>query len=160
VLFVFVVLSCERRRVVHFNVTANPSEAWTALQLVNAFPNDTAPKYLMRDRDSTYGATFRKRVKNMGIDQVVSAPQSPWQNPYVERLIGSVRRECIDHVIVLGENHLRRILKLYFAYYNASRTHLALGKDAPLTRPVETTGKVVALPQVGGLHHRYRRLAA
>jgi putative transposase len=107
VLFVFVVLSVDRRRIVHFNVTASPSAAWTGQQIVNAFPGDTAPRFLMRDRDGVYGIAFRERVKNMGIEEVVSAPRSPWQNPYVERLIGSVRRECLDHAIVLGENHLR-----------------------------------------------------
>jgi putative transposase len=109
VLFVFVVLSCARRRILHFNVTASPSAAWTAQQIVNAFPNESVPKYLMRDRDAIYGDAFRSRVTNMGVEHVVSAPRSPWQNPYVERLIGSIRRECLDHVVVLGENHLRRI---------------------------------------------------
>jgi putative transposase len=160
VLFVFVVLSSDRRRVVHFNVTANPSAKWTAQQIVNAFPNDTAPRFLMRDRDSIYGALFRERVKNMGIEEVVSAARSPWQNPYVERLIGSIRRECVNHVIVLGENHMRQILKSYFAYYNASRTHLSLAKDTPVGRGIERRGEVLVLPQVGGLHHRYSRLAA
>jgi transposase InsO family protein len=160
VLFVFVVLSCDRRRVVHFNVTAHPGASWTALQIVNAFPELSAPRFLMRDRDAIYGALFRERVENMGIEEVVSAPRSPWQNPYVERLIGSIRRECLDHVIVLGENHLRRVLKAYFAYYNESRTHLSLEGDAPVPRFPEKTGKVIALPLAGGLHHRYSRLAA
>jgi putative transposase len=160
VLFVFVVLSTGRRRVVHFNVTPHPSAEWTAQQMVNAFPDETAPEFLMRDRDAIYGAVFAKRVRNMGIAEVVSAPRSPWQNPYVERLIGSIRRECVDHVIVLGENHLRRILTSYFTYYNESRTHLSLAKDAPVPRLVEKAGQVIAVPQVGGLHHRYSRLAA
>jgi transposase InsO family protein len=160
VLFVFVVLSCDRRRVVHFNVTAHPSAGWAAQQIVNAFPEATAPRYLMRDRDGVYGSVFRERVKTMGIEEVMSAPRSPWQNPYAERLIGSIRRECVDHVIVLGENHLRRILTSYFAYYNESRTHLTLAKDAPVPRPVEKAGRVIAVPEVGGLHHRYARLAA
>ncbi len=114
----------------------------------------------MRDRDGIYGAAFRRRVTNMGIEEVVSAPRSPWQNPYVERLFGSIRRECLDHIIVLGENHLRRVLRSYVAYYNESRTHLSLAKDAPDRRAVEWHGKVIALPRVGGLHHRYSRLAA
>lgn len=160
VLFVFVVLSCDRRRIVHFNVTANPSADWAAQQIVNAFPGDIAPRFLMRDRDGIYGAAFRRRVTNMGIEEVVSAPRSPWQNPYVERLFGSIRRECLDHIIVLGENHLRRVLRSYVAYYNESRTHLSLAKDAPDRRAVERHGKVIALPRVGGLHHRYSRLAA
>ena len=160
VLFVFVVLSCDRRRVIHFNVTANPSAQWTAQQIVRSFPGDSLPRYLMRDRDAIYGRAFSERVAHLGLEEVVTAARSPWQNAYVERLIGSIRRECLDHVIVLGENHLRRTLKSYFDYYKRSRTHLALGQDAPVTRAVERRGKVVALPQVGGLHHRYARLAA
>jgi putative transposase len=160
VLFVFVVLSCDRRRIVHFNVTASPSAEWTAQQIVNALPDDIAPRFLMRDRDGIYGAAFRQRVTNMGIEQIVSAPRSPWQNPYIERLFGSIRRECLDHVIVLGENHLRRVLRSYVAYYNESRMHLSLAKDAPDRRAVERHGKVVALSRVGGLHHRYSRLVA
>jgi putative transposase len=158
--FVVVVLSCDRRRVLHFNVTHHPTAEWTAQQIVNAFPDDTAPRFLTRDRDAIYGSAFRRRVENLGIEEVVSAPRSPWQNPYVERLIGSIRRECTDHLIVFGENHLRRILTSYFVYYNRSRTHLALAGDAPVSRPIETTGDVVALPMVGGLHHRYVRRAA
>jgi transposase InsO family protein len=158
VLFVFDVLSVGRRRVAHFNVTSNPSAWRTALQMVNAFPEDTAPR--TRDRDSIYGGVFRDRVAHMGIQEVVSAPRSPWQNPYVERLIGSIRRECTNHVIVLGEQHLRCVLKSYFAYYNRSRTHLSLANDAPVPRSVETSGTVIAAPEVGGLHHRYSRLAA
>ena len=117
---------------------------------------------MIRDRDGIYGEKFQGRVEGMGIEQVLTAPRSPWQNPYAERIVGSVRRECLDHVIVLGEQHLYRILKSYFAYYHRSRTHLSLGKDAPEPRPIQPTtmGKVVALPEVGGLHHRYERLAA
>jgi transposase InsO family protein len=160
VLFVFVVLSVDRRRLVHFNVTASPSAAWTGQQIANAFPGDTAPRFLMRDRDGAYGVAFRERVKNMGIEEVARAPRSPWQNPYVERLIGSIRRECVDHVIVLGEHHLRRIMTSYVAYYNEHRTHLSLAKDAPVPRSVEKVGSVIATPHVGGLHHRYSRIAA
>jgi len=116
----------------------------------------------MRDRDRIYGATFRDRLAGIGIEEVLSAPRSPWQNPFVERLIGSIRRECLDHVIVLGERHLLRILATYFAYYHRSRTHLSLTKDAPESRAVMSpeTGEVVELPEVGGLHHRYERRAA
>ena len=162
VLFVFLVLAHHRRRVVHFNVTEHPTAHWTAQQLVEAFPNDTAPSYLLRDRDAVYGDAFRQRVKGMGIGEVLTAPSSPWQNPFVERLIGSVRRECLDHVLVLSEPHLRRILTAYFAYHHRARTHLSLDKDAPDVRPVERpeAGRVVALPEVGGLHHRYVRQAA
>jgi putative transposase len=162
VLYVFVVLAHDRRRVLHFNVTQNPTAAWTAQQIVEAFPEASAPKYLMRDRDQIYGATFRDRLAGMGIEEILSAPRAPWQNPFVERLIGSVRRECLDHAIVLGERHLRRILASYFAYYHRSRTHLSLGKDPPASRAVmlPETGEVVELPEVGGLHHRYERRAA
>jgi Integrase core domain len=135
---------------------------WTAQQIVAAFPDDSAPSYLLRDRDQVYGQHFRHRVKGMGIDEVLTAPHSPWQNPFAERLIGSIRRECLNHVLVLGEAHLRRILACYFEYYHQSRTHLALDKDAPEFRPIElpATGKIVQRPQVGGLRHRYLRQAA
>ncbi len=118
-----VILSHRRRKVVHFNVTTNPMAEWTAQQIVETFPWDTAPKYLLRDRDSIYGAYFRQRVKNMGIKEVITAPQSPWQNPFVERLIGFIRRDCLDHVIVLNGSHLSRILSSYFDYYQYDRTH-------------------------------------
>ncbi len=163
ILFAFVVLSLDRREIVHFNVTQHPTARWTAQQIVEAFPLDTAPKYMMRDRDSAYGNYFVHRVASMGIKEVKSAPHSPWQNPYVERVIGSIRRECIDHVVVLNEWHLCRILRSYLDYYNSSRTHLSLNKDSPEPRPVHspTMGDVVELPEVGGLHHRYeRRIAA
>ena len=154
------VLLHARRRVVHFNVTSNPTAAWTAQQMVEAFPEDTAPRFLIRDRDGIYGAEFIARVKGMGIEEVPTAPRSPWQNPFVERMIGSIRRDCLDHVVVLGEDHLRRILGSYFDYH--ARTHLSLAKDPPTPREVEPAekGRVVALPMVGGLHHRYARRAA
>src|SRR5438445_5210031 len=136
VLFVFVVLAHERRRVLHFNVTEHPTAAWTAQQIVDAFPDDSAPSYLLRDRDSVYGHVFRQRVKRMGVGEVLTAPQSPWQNPFAERLIGSIRRECLNHVLILGERHLRRTLARYFAYYHRARTHLSLAKDAPHGRPI------------------------
>jgi putative transposase len=162
VLFVLVVLAHHRRRVLHFNVTEHPSAAWTAQQLVDAFPDDSAPAYLLRDRDRVYGHAFRHRAKGMGIREVLTAPQSPWQNPFVERLIGSIRRECLDHVLVLSERHLRRILTRYFVYYHRARTHLALDKDAPDRRPIEPPelGRIIQIPEVGGLHHRYVRRAA
>jgi putative transposase len=162
VLFVLVVLAHHRRRVLHFNVTEHPTAHWTAQQIVDAFPNDGAPLYLLRDRDGVYGHVFQQRVKGMGIAELLTAPQSPWQNPFAERLIGSVRRECLNHILVLSEWHLRRILIRYFAYYHRTRTHLSLDKDAPDVRPVElpNAGRIVAIPEVGGLHHRYVRLAA
>jgi len=162
VLYVFLVLSHDRRRVLHWNVTSDPGAHWTAQQIIEAFPEDTAPKYMMRDRDGIYGDHFRRRVESLGIEGVLSAPRSPWQNPYVERIVGSIRRECLDHVIILNERHLRRILTAYFAHYHKSRTHLSLGKDAPEPRAVQppTIGKIGALPEVGGLHHRYERRAA
>jgi putative transposase len=161
-LYVFVVLAHERRRIVHCNVTDAPCASWTGQQVINAFPYETAPRYLHRDRDAIYGSEFISRVRSMGIAQVVSAAHSPWQNPYVERVIGSLRRECTDHVIVTGAAHLRRVLREYVAYYNADRTHVALDKDSPATRPVlpPGRGRVIALPRVGGLHHRYDRRAA
>ena len=161
VLFTFVVLRHDRRRVVHFNVTAHPTAEWTAQQIVEAFPEDHAPRFLIRDRDSIYGAFFQERVKHMGIEQVVTTYRSPWQSPYVERLIGSIRRECLNHFIVLNERHLLRILRAYFDYYNYARAHLSLDQNSPFEREVEPPdlGKILAIPQVGGLHHRYRRAA-
>ncbi len=162
VLFVFVVLAHDRRRVLHFNVTEHPTAAWTAQQIVDAFPDDSAPSYLLRDRDSVYAHVFRQRVKGMGVGEVLTAPHSPWQNPFAERLIGSIRRECLNHVLVLGERHLRRTLARYFAYYHRARTHLSLDKDAPHGRPIERPelGRVIPIREVGGLHHRYVRRAA
>ena len=162
VLFVLVVLAHHRRRVVHFNVTEHPTARWTAQQIVDTFPDDSAPSYLLRDRDQVYGEQFRHRVKGLGIDEVLTAPHRPWQNPFAERLIGSIRRECLDHVVVLGDRHLRRILTAYFAYYHRARTHLSLDKDAPDGRSIEPAGcgTIVTIPEVGGLHHRCVRRAA
>jgi len=162
VLYVFVVLRHDRRQVVHFNVTTNPHAVWTAQQVVDAFPYEEAPRFLIRDRDGIYGDYFTKRVDSMGIEEVLIAPRSPWQNPYCERVIGSIRRECLDHVIVLNEKHLHRILTEYFEYYHNCRPHLSLDRNSPTPRCVESPseGEVVAVPQVGGLHHRYTRRAA
>jgi transposase InsO family protein len=161
-LFVFVVLSHQRRHAIHFNVTAHPTAEWTARQIAEAFPWDSAPRYLLHDRDCIYGAAFHQRVGEMGILEVLTAPRAPWQNAYAERFIGSLRRECLDHIIIFNEASLKRILKTYFEYYEHSRTHLSLGKDAPASRPLQhlELGRVIALPQVGGLHHRYERRAA
>lgn len=162
VLFVFVVLLHHRRQIVHFNITEHPPAAWTAQQVIDAFPYDAAPRWLLRDRDAIYGEAFRQRVAGMGIEEVLSAPSSPWQNPYAERLIGSIRRDCLNHVVVLGEQHLRRVLTGYLAYYQGSRTHLSLAKDAPTPRRVQgvTEGDVIAFREVGGLHHHYERRTA
>jgi putative transposase len=160
-LYGFVVLRHERREIVHFAVTANPTAAWTARQVTEAFPWDEAPRYLLRNRDGIYGREFIARVKAMGIEEVVSAPRSPWQNPYVGRVIGSIRRECFDHVIVLGEDHLRRLLRSYVSYYHADSVHQSLQQRPPHGRDVERVdnGRIVSLPRVGGLHHRYTRAA-
>ena len=162
VLYVFIVLSHDRREVVYFNATEHPTASWTAQQIVEAFPFDSAPRYLQRDRDAIYAKKVQRRIKSLGIDHVISAPRSPWQNPYVERVIGSIRRDCLAHVIVFNERHLRRMLRDYFNYYHMCSTHLSLNKDSPKPRAVEseTLGNIVALPQVGGLHHRYTRAAA
>jgi putative transposase len=161
VLYCFIVLLHGRRKVVHFNVTANPTAEWAAQQIIEAFPDDTAPRYLLRDRDSIYGEEFRSRVKGMQVEEVVTAPHSPYQNPYAERVIGSIRRECLDHLIVLNEDHLRKILRDYFIYYHGSRPHQSLERNSPIPREIEhpSQGKIIAIPQVGGLHHRYRRAA-
>lgn len=160
--FAFVILDHDRRRPVHFAVTANPTAEWTARQLSEAFPWDNIPKYLLRDRHAVYGQIFSKTAKWMGIHEILTAPRSPWQNAFVERMIGSIRRECLDHVIVFDEVGLRRILKDYFEYYERYRTHLSLEKDAPVSRPVEppSLGSVTQIPKLGGLHHLYTRKAA
>ncbi len=162
VLFVLVLLSHHRRRIVHLRITAHPTAEWTAQQIIEAFPDDTAPRWLLRDRDAIYGELFRRRVAGMGIDDVVTSPSSPWHNPYVERLLGSIRRECLDHLMVLNETHLRRTLARYLSYYHGARTHLPLATDAPIPRLIQavTDGAVIAFPEVGGLHHRYDRRAA
>ena len=161
VLYVFLVLRHERRRLVHFNVTTNPTAQWAAQQILGAFPFEEAPRFLLRDRDSIYGEYFRDRVQHMGIEEVLIAPRAPWQNPYAERVIGSIRRECLDHVIVLNENHLHRILVEYFEYYHEARAHLSLKRNSPIPRSVQPVGqgRVVAKAYLGGLHHCYTRAA-
>jgi putative transposase len=161
VLYVFLVLRHDRRRVVHFRVTTNPYAEWAAQQIVEAFPYETAPRFLIRDRDDIYGDYFTERVEGMGIEEVLIAARSPWQNPYCERVIGSIRRECLDHMIVLNERHLYRVLADYLDYDHHSRPHLSLDRNSPTPRDVESPslGEVVSIPQVGGLHHRYARAA-
>jgi len=143
-------------------VTENPTAAWTAQQVVEAFPEETAPRYLIRDRDGIYGHDFTTRVDGLGIQQVPISTRSPCQNCYAERMIGSIRRECLNHVIVINEWHLRRILKSCFSYYHGWRTHLSLDKDTPESRPVQDlqAGRIIQVREVGGLHHRYERAAA
>jgi putative transposase len=136
-LYALIVLGHDRRRVIHFNVTQYPTQAWLSRQLTEAFPWDTAPRYLLRDRDTSYGPAFRNRVQAMGIEEIVTAPRSPWQNPYVERLIGSIRRECLDHIIIFNERHLRGVLSSYFQYHHRIRTHLSLDKDCPQPRRIQ-----------------------
>jgi putative transposase len=162
VLYVFLVLAHERRKILHFNITEAPSASWTAQQMVEAFPYTIAPHYLLRDRDAIYGTDFTRRVEGLGLEQKLIAPRSPWQNPMVERIIGSIRRECLDHIIVLNAQHLRQVLSDYLAYYHHDRSHRSLDQDCPFCRPVETPdqGNIVALPRLGGLHHRYTRQAA
>jgi len=162
VLFVLVLLAHERRRVVHFNSTEHPTARWTAQQVVEAFPWEEAPRDLLHDRDRIDGASFRQRVQHMGIAEVLIAPCSPWQNPYVERLIGSIRRECLDHVMVLHERHLQRLLTEYLQYDHHWRTHRALEMDCPVSRPVQRLelGLIREVAEVGGLHHHDERRAA
>src|SRR6202161_4755440 len=161
-LYVVVILAHDRRRIIHTAVTEHPPAAWLSRQVTEAFPWDTAPRYLLRDRDASYDQHFRSRVEAMGIAEVVTAPRSPWQNAYVERVTGSIRRECLDHIVIFNERHLRRVLSSYVDYYHGTRTHLSLVKDCPDPRPIQPrgVGRVVAIPKVGGLHHRYQRLAA
>ena len=157
-----VVLTHGRRRLVHFNVTEHPTAEWTARQLLEACALEEGPRYLIRDRDQVYGERFSHQARTLDIQEAVTAPRSPWQNAYAERVIGSIRRECLDHVVVIGERHLREILSKYVDYYNGTRTHLSLSKDAPKPRTLQlpSQGRVVRVPRVGGLHYEYRRRAA
>jgi hypothetical protein len=157
-LHTFLVLGHRRRRLLWFAVTRNPTAEWLARQITEAFPWDSTPKYLIRDNDRVFGVAFRARVRAMGIRDRPTSFHSPWQNGYVERLIGSIRRECLDHLVVFNGEHLRRILAKYAIYYNEVRTHVSLGKDAPRPRPIQRFGDIVAYPILGGLHHRYARI--
>jgi hypothetical protein len=158
-LYGLVILRLGRRWLVWTNVTRNPTAEWIAQQITEAFPWDAAPRYIIRDRDTAYGVVVTRRLRAMGIRDRPIAPRSPWQNGHVERLIGSIRRECLDHVVVLGESHLRDLLANYRTYYNEARTHVALGKDAPLHRPVQTVGRIASVSWLGGLQHQYVRMA-
>jgi len=161
VLYCFIILDHHRRRIIHFNVTPNPTAKWTAQQIIEAFPYDTPPRFLLRDRDSVYGDVFRWRVKGMGIEEVITAYRSPWQNPFCERVIGSIRRDCLDHMILFSEGSLRRIMAEYIRYYNGSRAHMSLQGNSPIPREVEppSKGRVISVPFLAGLHHRYTRAA-
>jgi transposase InsO family protein len=156
-LYGLVILSHLRRRLVRVSVTTNPTAEWIAGQITEAFPWDEAPRHLIRDRDGAFGPAYIRRIRTMGIRDHPIAPRSPWQNGYVERLIGSIRRECLDHVVVFGEADLRRVLKAYASYYNLVRTHLSLDKDAPLFRRSHTVGNIATIPILGGIHHQYVR---
>ena len=157
-LFVLVILRHERRRLISLSVTNHPTAEWIARQITEAFPWDSAPTHLIRDRDASYGHAVTKRLAAMGIRDHPIAPRSPWQNGHAERLIGSIRRECLDHIVIFGEAHLRQVLNAYAAYYNRVRTHLSLTKDAPLVRPVRGVGNIDARPILGGLHQQYCRI--
>ena len=157
-LYALVIVRLDRRDLVWINVTANPTAEWVARQITVAFPWDEAPHYLIRDRDRIFGRVVTRRLRSMGIRDKPTAPASPWQNGYAERLIGSIRRECLDHVIVWGEPHLRRILRSYANYYNNMRTHRSLNKDAPISRPIQRIGIISSRPILGGLHHQYVRV--
>jgi transposase InsO family protein len=157
-LFVLVVLRHQRRRLISLSVTANPTAEWIARQITDAFPWNEAPDYLIRDRDASYGPAVTRRLAAMGIRDHPTAPRSPWQNGHAERLIGSIRRECLDHVVVFGDTHLRRILADYAGYYNELRTHLSLDKDSPAHRPIQRFGQLATRPILGGLHHQYGRI--
>lgn len=158
ILFGLVILDHDRRRIVHMAATYHPTADWITRQIVEAFPWDAAPDYLIRDRDGAYGNVFRRRMSAMGIRDRPVAPRSPWQNGYVERVIGSIRRDLLDHVIVISEGHLRQLLRAYADYYNSYRTHLELNKDTPLGRPIQSRGKITPMPKLGGLHNAYIRI--
>jgi transposase InsO family protein len=157
-LYAFIIVRLDRRNLVWINVTTIPTAEWIARQLTEAFPWDEVPQYLIRDRDHIYGAIVTRRLRAMGIRDKPTAPASPWQNGFAERLIGSIRRECVDHLIVLSEAHLRRILQTYARYYNDIRTHWSLNKDSPVFRPVQRAGMISSRPILGGLHHHYVRV--
>jgi len=157
-LFAFVIVHLKRRKILWIGITTNPTAEWLANQITQAFPWDTAPEYLIRDNDGAYGHLFTRRLWAMGIRDRPITPKSPWQNGYVERVIGSIRRECLDHVVVFNAAHLRRILKTYIEYYNTARTHLRIAKDAPIHRPIEASGRITSRAFLGGLHHHYARI--
>ena len=157
-LYGLLIMGHGRRQILWFGVTAHPTAEWIANQLTEACGWEQIPRYLIRDRDGAYGEIFIRRVRSIGIRDRPTSPRSPWQNAYAERLIGSIRRECIDHIVVFGERHLRHVLLSYMSYYNGTRTHLSLNKDAPMSRAAETAGRIICRPILGGLHHQYTRI--
>lgn len=157
-LYGLLILKHDRRRILWIDVTAHPTAEWIARQVNEACGWDSAPQYLIRDRDGVYGEVFTRRLRAMGIRDRPTAPRSPWQNGHAERLIGSIRRECLDHLVIFGEPHLRHVLRCYTEYYNAARTHLSLAKDAPISRAVQDVGTILPMPILGGLHHHYVRI--
>jgi transposase InsO family protein len=157
-LYGLLLIGHSRRQILWLGVTAHPTAEWIANQLAAACGWEQVPRYLIRDRDACYGQTFVRRVRSLGIRDRPTSPRSPWENGYVERLIGSIRRECLDHIVVTGEPHLRHILQCYMEYYNAVRTHLSLGKDAPIRRVIQCVGRIEGRPVLGGLHHQYVRI--
>ncbi|NOX96383.1 MAG: transposase family protein [Alphaproteobacteria bacterium] len=157
-LYVFVILGHSRRKLLHIGITANPTAEWAARQITEAFPWDSAPKTLIRDNDSIYGAAFKKQLAALNIRDGPTALRSPWQNGFVERMIGSIKRECLDHMIIRDEVHLRRVLKAYARYYNSTRTHIGLNKDAPFSRSIHAYGRIKVISHLGGLHHEYVRI--
>ena len=157
-LYELVILQHRRREMLWLGVTAHPTAEWLARQVTEACGWENRPRYILRDRDSIYGAVFLRRLRAMGIRDRPTAARSPWQNGYCERLIGSIRRDCLDHVVVFGERHLRHLLGSYQRYYNEARTHLSLDKDAPRSRAVQALGRILPIPQLGGLHHQYVRI--
>ena len=159
-IYVFVAISHNRRRILHFGITSNPHAEWAIQQLRETFAFDEMTKYVIRDNDKIFSEDFKRTIKRFGLEDTPTAPRSPWQNPIAERVIGTLRRECLDHMIILNEKHLYDVLHEYInEYYNISRTHMSLGKDSPVHRPVQAKGKIVNKPILGGLHHVYSRVA-
>lgn len=157
-LYGLLILQHGRREILWLGATTRPSAEWISRQLTEAYGWERGPRYLIRDRDSIYGDVFIRRLRAMGIRDRPTAPRSPWQNGYCERLIGSIRRDCLDHVVVFGERHLRHLLRSYASYYNQTRTHLSLNKDAPVSRVIQTVGRILPVSILGGLHHQYVRI--
>ena len=157
-LYGLLIMGHGRRQILWFGVIAHPTAEWIANQLTEACGWEQIPSHLIRDRDGAYGEIFIRRVRSIGIRDRPTSPRSPWQNAYAERLIGLIRRECIDHIVIFGERHLRHVLLSYMTYYNGTRTHLSLNKDAPMLRAAETAGRILCRPILGGLHHQYTRI--